>query len=136
MRGSPLKSGHARSGFSLIELVATIAVISIGLGSMYAVMYRGLNHMKIVGSKNYAVVAATSAIEVVKAMPEDKIPMSYTGPFIGDIDLSALTDGKGVLKIKDYEDSGGRFKQVTATVQWKVVGRRKTVSISTLVGSP
>lgn len=131
-----MKSVRANSGFSLIELVATIAIISIGLGSLYAVMFRGLNHMRIVGSKNYAVVAATSEIEIIKAMPEEKLPESYTGPFMGEIDLSALTDGKGVLKIEDYEDSGGRLKRVTATVQWNVVGRRKTVSISTLVGRP
>jgi len=136
MKGDPLKTIRARAGFSLLELMATIAVISIGLGSLYAVMFRGLNHMRIVGSKNYAVVAATSEIEIIRAMSEEKLPESYTGPFMGDIDLSALTDGKGVLKIEDYEDSKGGLKRVTATVQWNVVGRRKTVSVLTLVGRP
>jgi prepilin-type N-terminal cleavage/methylation domain-containing protein len=131
-----LKRLRKKNGFSLIEIMATIVVISVGLGSFYGVMYRGLQHMKVVGSKNYAVTAAASELEIIRAVSNDKLPESYDGPFMGDVDLSALKDAKGTLKIEDYGDSGGQVKAVTATLTWTVAEKDKSVSLSTLIGNP
>jgi len=125
-----------KAGFSLIELIFTIFVISVGLGSSYAVMYRGLDFMRTTGSKNYALAAATSELEIIKAMSDTELPENYEGPFMGEVDLSALRDAESILAIKDYGDLGGHFKTVTATVNWTVAGRAKTISLSTLVGNP
>lgn len=125
-----------KNGFTLIEIIFTLLVISIGLGSLYGVLHRGLNHMKTVGGKSYAVVAATSEIEIVKAMPNDEFPDEYVGPFLGKVDLSALPDGEGVLKIENHEDSDGRLRKVTVTITWTAAGKDKSFSVATLMGKP
>ena len=128
-----MRTIKTKNGMGLIELVATIAVISIGLVSLYAVLQRGLNHMRIVSEKNYAIVAATSELELIKSMSQEKALPEYDGPFMGDIDLSALNEAEGVVKIEDYNDSGGRVKRVTASVRWVIAGENKHVSLSTFV---
>ena len=125
-----------KDGFSLIELFFTIFIISVGLSTFYAVMFRGLDFMKTTGTKNYALAAATSELEIIKAMSDIEMPDNYKGPFLGEVDLSVLRDAKGVLAIEDYEDSAGHLKTVTATVNWTVAGKDKTISLSTLVGNP
>ena len=131
-----MKTVAKSGGFSLIELVVTLFVITVGLGSLYAVMYRGLDHMRIAGSRNYAVVAAASELEIIKAMSKTGLPENYAGAFKGKVDLSALNNARGLLKIEDYKESGGRLKVVTATVNWTVAGKKKRVTLSTLVGNP
>lgn len=126
--------GPDTNGFSYFELVTTIAVVTIGLASVYGVMFRGMDHMRILSGRNYAVMAATSEMEIVKAIPVEELPRQYAGPFIGEVDLSPLADGKGTLKIEDHKDSSGRVRKVTATVEWKALGRDKSFSVSTLVG--
>lgn len=119
-----------------MELVFTLLVIMLGLGSLYGVMHRGLSQIKAVGAKDYAAVAAASQLEYIKAISQDKTPDNYTGPFKGDINLSALNDAKGVLKIRDFKGAEGRLKRVTATVTWTTAGRQQSVTFSTLVGAP
>ena len=131
-----MKTLARRGGFSLIELIVTLFVIAVGLGSLYAVMYRGLDHMRIAGSKNYAVVAAASELEIIKAMSKTRLPDNYAGPFKGKVDLSALNNARGMLKIEDYKESRGQLKVITATVNWTVAGKKKRVTLSTLVGNP
>ncbi len=125
-----------RHGLSLIELLFAVAIISIGLGSFYAVMHRGLDFTRTTGSKNYALAAAVSELEIVKAMASAELPEHYEGPFLGEVDLSGLTDAKGTLKIEDYGNAKGRLKTVTATVTWTVAGKDKSTSLSTVVGNP
>ena len=79
MKAKYVKTVSKNVGYSLIELLFTIAVIAIGLGSLYAVLFRGMDHMKIIGGKNYAVVAASSELELVKAMAGDELPDEYDG---------------------------------------------------------
>ncbi len=134
MKTTPKKTYSG--GFSLIELVVTLFIITVGLGSLYAVLHRGINHMRIVSSKNYALVAAASELEIVKATPFDKLPENYAGAFMGKVDLSALPNSRGTLRIGDYADSGGNLKTVTATVKWTVAGKKESISISTLVRKP
>jgi len=136
MGAERVKAFSRNNGFSLIEILFTIIVISVGLGSLYAVLYRGMNHMKTIGGKSYAVVAASSEIEAVKALAPDKFPNVYDGPFLGQVDISNLNDGAGILKIEDYGDTGGSLKKITAVVKWTVAGKRKAVSISTVVSKP
>lgn len=131
-----MKRLREKDGFSLIELLFTIAVIAIGLGSFYAVMYRGLDFMRVTGSKNCAVVAAASELEIIKAMSGNELLEDYEGPFLGEVDLSALTNAKDTLKIENYGSANGRIKMVTATVTWTVGGKDKSTSLSTLVGNP
>lgn len=123
-------------GFSLIELVFAIAVLTIGLGSIYGVLHKGMGYMKTIGGKNFAVVAVSSEIEMVKAMAGDELPDSYEGPFLREVDLSALPSGEGFLKIERHEGSDGRLRKVTATVKWMAMGRPKSVSVSTMVSRP
>ena len=123
-----------RAGFSLIELIVTISIIMIGLGSLYGVMHRGLKQMKNVGGKDYAVTAAASELEFVRAIPKDELPDNYSGRFKSKVDLSPLNSGRGRLRIREFEGSNGRLKEVTATVTWLAAGREREVSFSTLVG--
>jgi len=129
-----MKRALNNTGFSLMEMVFTLLVIMVGLGSLYGVMHRGLAQIRTVSAKDYAVVAAASELEYVKAMSRDKIPADYTGPFKGNISLSGLNEGRGILKIRDYKEEG--LKEVIATVTWLSAGRRQSVSFSTLVGAP
>jgi hypothetical protein len=136
MRAEQVKAISKNHGSSLIELLFTIIVIAVGLGSLYAVLFRGMDYMKTIGGKNYAVVAAASELELVKAMGGDEFPDEYDGPFLGQVDISTLPDGKGTLKIEDYEGSGGRLKKVTAIVKWTAAGKWKSISVSTIVSKP
>lgn len=132
MRSESLRTIKTKSGLGLIEIVITIAIISIGLASLYAVLHRGLNHMRIVSEKNYAIVATMSELELIKSMSRVEPLQEYEGPFMGDIDLSALNEAKGFVKIEDYKDSDD-LKRVTANITWVVAGKSNHVSLSTLV---
>ncbi len=136
MRCEDLRVIRKKNGFSLIEIIFTLAVLSIGLGSLYGVLHNGMKHMRTVGGKSYAVVAATSEIEIVKAIPNNEFPDEYEGPFLGKVDFSALPDGEGVLKIEDHEDSEGRLRKVTVTITWTAAGKDKSFSVATLMGKP
>ena len=129
-----MKVLRQREGFSLIELMLAVVVVAIGLGSVFGVLHRGMDYMKTVGGKNFAVVAVTSEIEMIKAMSGDELPDTYEGPFLREVDLSALPNSEGALKIELREGSEGRLRKVTATVTWTAVGRPRSVSVSTLVG--
>jgi hypothetical protein len=97
-------------------------------------LHRGLHQMKTVGSKDYALAAASSELEFCRAMAKDGIPDTYSGPFKSDVDLSLLHDSVGLLTIEDLEGTGGRLKTVTATITWRDSGRGRKLSLSTLVG--
>jgi hypothetical protein len=125
-----------KGGYSLIELIVTISIIMIGLGSLYGVMRRGLDQMKLVGGRDYAVAAAASELEFVKAIPKEELPDNYTGRFKSKVDLSPLNGGRGYLRIREFKGSEGRLKRVTATVSWNAAGRQRKLSVSTLVGPP
>jgi len=131
-----LKTILHSKGYTLMELVFTLAVIMIGLGSLYGVTQRGLNQIKIVGSKDYALIAAASELEYIKAISRERFPENYAGPFISAGNLSALNEANGFLEIRDFEKADSRLKEVTATVRWSVAGRMRSVSLSTLVGAP
>jgi prepilin-type N-terminal cleavage/methylation domain-containing protein len=136
MRYDGVKTLSNKKGFSLIEMLFAIIIIFVGLGSVYAVLFKGMNHMKIVSGKTYAVVAVTSELEIVKALDGDEFPDAYNGPFLGQVDLSALPNAEGNLRIEDRGNSGGRLKKVTATVTWLAAGKEKTISLSTIVSGP
>jgi hypothetical protein len=133
---SNVKKIFQNEGYSLLELVFTLIVIMVGLSSFYGLTHRGLAQMRINGTKDYAVIAAASELEYIKAISRDKTLENYTGPFKSTNTLSALNDGKGILKIRDYDKANSDLKRVTATVTWSALGRKKSISLSTLVRTP
>jgi prepilin-type N-terminal cleavage/methylation domain-containing protein len=122
-------------GFSLVELITAIAVLSIGMLGTIQAYHFGIDKMRTLRESAVASRAVQDQIETLRSKPfaalEDRDHAPFHGP---KPDLALLVNATPALTIRPYADSALRMKQVEVSVRWTGDnGRTMERSATTLI---
>lgn len=122
-------------GFSLVELVTAIAVLSIGMLGTIQAYHFGIDKMRTMREAAAASRAVQDQIEALRSKPFATLDDRDHAPFVDPKpDLSTLVNATPTLTIRPYTDSALRLKEVKASVRWSGDnGRTMERSVTTLV---
>jgi len=128
-------------GFSLIELVAALSVLSVGLLGVVQSYHYGIDKIRTLREASTSTRAVQDQIEALRSMPfaaltdRDKAPLVDPAP-----DLSQLVNATPTLTIRPYSGSGRastpalRLKEVEVSIRWTGDnGRTMKRSATTLI---
>ncbi len=117
----------SQKGFSLLEIVVSIAVIA-GLFMLYTAVINNISLSKTIKQRDVALKIASHEIEGLRAGGYSSLPS--TGSFT-DSNLSSLLSGAGTVTVSNYNS---KTKQIVVTVLWTdFSGNSQSVSLSTLI---
>jgi len=128
--------GHETAGgFSLVELITAIAVLSIGMLGTIQAYHFGIDKMRTLRESAVASRAVQDQIETLRSRPFAALEDCDRAAFV-DLkpDLAGLVNATPTLTIRPYTDSALRLKQVAASVRWTGEnGRTMERSATTLI---
>ncbi|MDE2078911.1 MAG: prepilin-type N-terminal cleavage/methylation domain-containing protein [Patescibacteria group bacterium] len=114
-------------GFSLIEVIVTIAIVGISLTAYDATLYAALA-ARDAGNQSIALRVAGSELERLRAGGISALSATST---FEDANLSALPGGTGTLATSSY--NGTAMEVVSAAVSWQGAQGTRSVSVTTLL---
>lgn len=121
-----------RKGFSLIELLVTLAVISIAILAIYEVFLFTLKTTRQARNVTYAYQAAEEEREIIKNTAFSSLVNQSGGSFLDQTQsLSRLPDGQGQLTIEDY-NGDSKVKKILVRVLWLESNGTKEYTLTTL----
>ena len=126
-----IKKSKIKSGYSLIELVVTIAIAGAILVTIYLALLYAIKVNLRATHMTTAYEAAEQEIEYVRNTAFANLTNQTNGPFWGNINLSNLPAGTGTLTIQDYQ-SNPQIKEVIVTVSWQEKNLAKQYILTTL----
>lgn len=123
----------SHQGFSMIEVLLAIAVVTVGLTAVSYVMAVGMGLNVDSKETSLAYQAANEQIERLRRTPFASIPICTNAPFSVP-NLSALPNAEGLMTVRLYQDQSD-LKQVTVRVRWtrRGPGRDQSVQLVTLM---
>ena len=130
MTTTPMFTRKARQGgFSLLEVVVALAVISIALLAMLTMMLNTSNLKEVGRQRSLAMQAAMAKLEELKAQDFDTIVPNYgPGGAQNSFDVDGLRDGnndaQGVITI---DDTNPDLLDLTIIVTWEGIGGKSLV---------
>jgi type II secretory pathway pseudopilin PulG len=106
-------------GFLMIELVAALAVLTIGLLGVVQTYHFGMDKIRTMRESAIALRAVQNEIETLRALPFANLVDVENGPFVSQTpDLEQLVKATPALTIRPYSDPRLRLKEVAACVRW------------------
>lgn len=135
-----LARGHPAEGYTLIEVVVALSVISVGLLGVFHMLASTINTN--VESRNRAVAThfAERRLEAVRETDLESL-VSSQGNTDGDLTRRLDDDATWDLTVSDptpgaaADPAGSVLKAVTVTVRWNQGTVEQSVSLSTLAHS-
>jgi len=124
-----LKGKNKEGGFTLIEVLITILVFTVGLSILLSVFVYGFNLLSRMKQTALASQCAQEEIELIRNMAFDEI-LNLETSFIND-SLSLLRNSRGTLTIEDSE--GDDIKKLTVSVIWAYRGRQRQKDVVTYI---
>ncbi|MDX9971670.1 MAG: prepilin-type N-terminal cleavage/methylation domain-containing protein [FCB group bacterium] len=123
---------HARRGLTMVELIAALAVLSIGLMGAVSMYYYGIDTLKTTEEGRAAMTAARNEVEYLKSLPFEQLAAGASTPFHSTAGLEDLVNAQTIATVQDTDTPG--LKEITAAVTWTGEhGRTITKRITTLV---
>ena len=120
-----------RDGFALMELLAAMAVFTVGILAVCALFVRGTASLQELYSMERASQAAQSGIEEARAAPF----AGLQGLDQQEEIVESLPGGRRRIRIENTA-SDGNLKKITVTVTWdERRGRERSVQACTLISS-
>ncbi len=123
------------SGFALIELIAALFILTIGLFGVIQMYRFGLSKMRAMNESVIAIRAIQNEVETLRAMRFDELENADAAPFRSETPAATeLANATCAVTICDYGDGGLPLKEVTVTLRWTGEhGRTITKSVKTLI---
>ena len=123
----------SNKGLTLVELIIAVAVLSVGLLSLYLVVIYGIkiNRQAKILSLSYEI--ANKEMETIRNTPFANLINQTNGNFLSDSasDIAKLNAGNGLLTIRNY-DGTSTIKEIIIKVNWTDNGESKTTTLTTL----
>lgn len=125
-------SNYARRGLTMLELIAALAVLSIGLMGAVSMYYYGIDALKSAEEGRAAMTASRNEIEYLRSVPFGQLTSGATTPFHSTAGLEDMVNVQTAATVQDTDTPG--LKEIAASVTWTGEhGRRITKRITTLV---
>ena len=110
---------NATVGFSLIELVAALFVLSVGLLGTVQVYHFGLDKIRAVRENAIATRAVQNEVETLRALPYSRLSDRENAPFLSSTpDLDRLVNATPAVAVRPCADPALRVKEVTVSLRW------------------
>lgn len=124
-----------RSGFTLVEAVAALFVLSAGLLGTLQMYDHAIEKMRAMREMAIAGEAVQNEIEFLRTIPFKALQDCENVPFHEvRSDLSKFVNASQALTIRPVSDPSLRLKEVTATLRWTGDnGRTMKRSATTLI---
>jgi len=107
------------SGFALIELIAALFILTVGMFGVIQMYHFGMAKMCAMNESSIAIRAVRNEVETLRAVPFDELQNVESGPFRSEMPAVAeLGNVVPAVTIKDYGDGTQRLKEVTVAVEW------------------
>ena len=118
-----------KDGFTLIEVLVTIAILSVVLIALLSCFMHGFNIIFRMRQINIATQSIQEELELVRNMPFDDI-LSLDSSFTNE-NLSLLENSTGIIDIEN--SAGDNIKKLTVSALWSCRGRKMRKDIVTYV---
>lgn len=131
-----MKPRQRQRGFTLVELVATIAVGSVALLGTLSAVLMGANVSRTAAETRAAARTSASMMEQIRSVPFVDLETTFDGT---THDFSALlpsgTEGQVDVAVTDVEGGNARWpvKRVELTASWQGADGRRVLSFATFV---
>lgn len=113
-------SSHSRRGMAMLEIIASLAVLTIGLLGAVHLYFFGLDRMQTLGEGEQAMRAVRNELETMRAMPWEELSTRDGAPFLeADRDLAALPGATSRVTVRDRPEAQSLLREVTASVTWR-----------------
>lgn len=117
------------TGFSLIEVLIAMSVLTVMALSLIGVLVHGLNLLARTKQVILATQICQEQIESIRNKPFDAV--ANLGPTYANDKLSALLDGQGTQAIES--SVGSDIRKLTVSVAWNFHGQAMRKDVVTLI---
>jgi len=108
-----------RYGYSLIELLAAIFILSTGLMGVIQTYHAGLERIRTLREYAVARQAVQNEVETLRALPFDALADRENAPFVSSpLSLNKLVNAAPAVTINPGADPALRLKTVSVAIRW------------------
>lgn len=135
MPGGAVQSARRNGGWSLVELMTALFVLSLGLMGVIQTYHFGLDKIRTMRESGIATRIVQNEVETLRALPFSALDDRKNAPFISPAPgLERLVNGTPALTIRPHPDPALRLKEATVSLRWSGDnGRTMERSATTLI---
>lgn len=135
MRKMGSRNVFSSRGFVLVEAMAALFVIALGIYGTIEMMHVGTRTLHVAQEHTIAGRALQNEIETLRGLPFDTLELGDRREFVSSTsELSMLTHLKTHVSIREYEDSGSGLREIHVRLRWTTEhARRVERSVTTLI---
>ena len=124
-----------RAGLTLIELIAALFVLTVGMFGVIQMYHFGLDKMRALNEYAIAMRAIQNEVETLRSVPFSQLDNTDSGQFRSETpELAMLVNATPTVSITDYDGGRKRLKQVTVSLRWTGEhGRTIEKKVTTLI---
>ena len=124
-----------QSGVTLLELIAALFVLTVGMFGVIQMYHYGLGKMHALNESAVAMEAVQNEIETLRSLPYSQLRNTDSGHFVSETPaLARLVNATPRVRINDSSQGAKRLKEVTVSIKWTGEnGRTIEKKVTTLI---